>query len=104
MSEPLMTALAGGAGVLLGAFFFGGLWWTVRKGLASPRPALWFIGSLLVRTGVVVLGLHRVSDGRWERLLAGLLGFVGARLLVTFFTRRRRDPGGPAAKEVRDAS
>ncbi len=26
-------------GVLLGAMFFGGLWWTVRKGVSSARPA-----------------------------------------------------------------
>ena len=40
------------AGALLGAFFFGGLWWTVQKGVASERPALWFLGSLLLRTGI----------------------------------------------------
>ena len=38
------------AGALLGVFFFGGLWWTVQKGVASERPAFWFLGSLLVRT------------------------------------------------------
>jgi F1F0 ATPase subunit 2 len=32
----LLAALVGGRG-LLGAIFFGGLWWTVRKGLSSPR-------------------------------------------------------------------
>jgi F1F0 ATPase subunit 2 len=28
-----------GTRVLLGVIFFGGLWWTVRKGLSSKRPA-----------------------------------------------------------------
>ena len=36
-------------GLVLGGVFFGGLWWTVQKGFASPRPALWFLGSLLLR-------------------------------------------------------
>lgn len=32
---------AGAAGVALGAIFFGGLLWTVRKVVSSPWPALW---------------------------------------------------------------
>jgi hypothetical protein len=34
----LMPALI--AGVLLGAMFFGGLWWTVRKGVSSTAGPL----------------------------------------------------------------
>ena len=52
MSDIPALALALLAGALLGAFFFGGLWWTVQKGVTSERPALWFLGSLLLRTGV----------------------------------------------------
>ncbi len=36
---PVIEALA--AGMLLGALFFGGLWWTVRRGLTAGNPALW---------------------------------------------------------------
>jgi hypothetical protein len=39
MNETAILVLSGGAGVLLGALFFGGLWWTVRRGLSSKRPA-----------------------------------------------------------------
>ena len=42
MNEPLTLVLALAAGGVLGAIFFGGLWWTVRKGVSSPQPALWF--------------------------------------------------------------
>ena len=70
------------AGALLGAFFFGGLWWTVRKGLASERPALWFLGSLLLRTGMVLTGFYVVSQGHWSRLAVCLLGFLIARFVV----------------------
>ena len=47
MNEWLMLALTWMAGLLLGAIFFGGLWWTVRLGVASRRPALLFLGSML---------------------------------------------------------
>jgi F1F0 ATPase subunit 2 len=75
------------AGALLGIFFFGGLWWTIRKGLASRSPALWFLGSIVIRTAVVVAGFYFVSGGAWDRILACLLGFIVARFVII---RRRR--------------
>ena len=61
MNETLILVLAWAAGGLLGAFFFGGLWWTVRKGASSQRPALWFFGSMLLRSGVVLIGFYLVA-------------------------------------------
>jgi F1F0 ATPase subunit 2 len=87
MNELLTWALAGLAGAGLGAVFFGGLWWTVRKGVSSPRPALWFLASGLLRTCAVLAGFYLVSGGQWKRLLACLLGFIIARLAVTRLTR-----------------
>jgi F1F0 ATPase subunit 2 len=85
-SLSLVMALALVAGVLLGAIFFGGLWWTVRKGVAFKHPAAWFLGSLLLRTGIVLAGFYVVADAHWDRLLACLLGFIIARFVVTRFT------------------
>ena len=82
MYEWLTLALVLAAGLILGAFFFGGLWWTVRMGVASKRPVLWFLGSLLLRTAIVVAGFYLVSDAQWQRLLICLLGFAVARFLV----------------------
>jgi F1F0 ATPase subunit 2 len=87
MNETLTLTLAGLAGAALGAIFFGGLWWTVRRGLASTQPALWFSGSLLLRTSVALGGFYLVGGGQWERLLLCLLGFVAARLIVTWLSR-----------------
>jgi F1F0 ATPase subunit 2 len=88
MSEILspLLALALGVGVLLGAVFFGGLWFTVRCGLGSSHPGMWFMGSMLLRTGIVVTGFYFLlglpADG-WKILLAGLLGFFLVRLAAT---------------------
>lgn len=87
MNEPLSLAFALVAGVLLGSLFFGGLWWTVRQGVSSRRPALWFFGSMLLRTCIVVLGFYFILGDDWKRLLAGLIGFIVARLIVTRLTR-----------------
>ena len=90
MNETLSLALALVAGVLLGAMFFGGLWWTIQRGVSSKRPALWFFGSLLLRTSIALAGFYLVGSGHWERLLTCLLGFVVARLIVTRLTRPRQ--------------
>ena len=87
MNETLHLMLALVTGVLLGAIFFGGLWWTVQKGVSSKQPALWFFGSLLLRTSITLAGFYFVARGHWERLLVCLLGFIVARLIVTWLTR-----------------
>ena len=78
--------LAGTAGGALGVMFFGGLWWTVRKGAASRHPVRWFLGSLLLRMGLTMTGFYAVSGGQWEHMLLCLLGFVMARPLVIWLT------------------
>lgn len=86
MNESLALVLASVAGAVLGTIFFGGLWWTVRKLVSSKQPALWLLASLLLRTSIVLAGFYLVSGSHWGRLLACLLGFVIARLLVTWLT------------------
>jgi len=102
MNETLTLALALATGVVLGAMFFGGLWWTVRKSVSSKQPALLFLGSLLLRTSIVLAGFYFIARGHWERLLECLLGFIVARFIVTRLTRAA---GKPAclAREVSHA-
>ena len=87
MNEALLLALALLTGVLLGGIFFGGLWWTVRKCVSSDRPAFWGLGSALLRTGIVLAGFFVIAQGRWERLVACLCGFILARVIVTRLAR-----------------
>lgn len=76
----IWAGLAGGA---LATLFFGGLWWTVRLGTSARNPAAWFLGSLLLRMGVVLAGFYLIGGRHWDRLAACLVGFVVARLIVT---------------------
>ena len=87
MIDLLSLVFALIAGIMLGAIFFGGLWWTVRKGVSAKHPAFWFLGSMLLRTCIVVLGFYFILGDSWQRLLAGLLGFIVARIIVTRLTR-----------------
>ncbi len=92
MTEVWSLVLALVTGVLLGAVFFGGLWWTVSRMASSKRPALLLLGSLLLRTSVALGGFYLIARGHWERLLVCLLGFVLARILVTLLTRVAEKP------------
>jgi len=96
MHDAPTLIVAGLAGVALGAVFFGGLWWTLRKGLASERPALWFVGSLLLRMSLALAGFYTVSAGHWQRLVACAFGFFIARAVVTRLTRP--PPPSPAGE------
>ena len=103
MNEMLPWMLAAAAGLVLGAIFFGGLWWTVRKGLSSPHPAVWFLGSLVARMSIALAGFYFVGQGNGMRLMACLLGFVIARLAVTRLTRTPIDTQNRTHQEVHHA-
>ncbi len=95
MSDVPALALAFVAGSMLGVLFFGGLWWTVQKGVTSDLPAFWFMGSLLLRTGAILVGFYLVAQGHWSRLVACLLGFVIMRVVVV-----RRLTHGPTHDQL----
>jgi F1F0 ATPase subunit 2 len=100
MDEVVLLAPAFAAGVSLGAFFFGGLWWTVIRGVSSQQPALWFFGSMLLRTTVTLAGFYFVGREHWERWLPCLLGFALARLVVTWLTRPPAEHPKPPTAET----
>ena len=103
MNDTLMLVVAGVTGLVLGAVFVGGLWWTVRKGVASPRPALWFLGSTLLRMSIVLAGFYFIGRGHWERMLVCLFGFIVARFIVMRFTHTPVEHGNSRAKEASHA-
>lgn len=87
MNETLFMILAFIAGLALGIFFFGGLWVTVKKAVTAKTPAIWFLGSFILRVSVVMLGFYYISPGGWQRLIFSLIGFNIARFVVTQFTK-----------------
>lgn len=88
MTNELWLLLALIAGLILGAFFFGGLWWTLSKLPGTKYPAVLLFGSLILRTLVVLVGFYFISGGDWHRIIACALGFTVARLLLSWQSRR----------------
>ena len=87
MSEFVSLAPVLAVGLFLGAVFFGGLWWTVIRGVSSRRPALWFLGSMLLRMSMALAGFYFVGREDWQRWLLCLLSFVLARTVVNWLAR-----------------
>ena len=103
MNETLSLVLALVAGALLGAIFFGGLWWTVQKVVSSRHSSLWLFASLLLRTAIALAGFYVIARDHWARLLVCLLGFIIARLIVMRLTRLAEKPAN-LQQEARHAS
>lgn len=99
----LALALAGLAGLALGALFFGGLWWTIQKAVLSQRPALLFLSSLLLRMSIALSGFYFVGHANWQRLLACMLGFILARFVILWLTRVRVELKKTRARQVSHA-
>jgi len=74
-------------GLVLGGLFFGGLWWTVRRAVASPYVGLWLFCSLWLRLGCLLAGLYWTCGDQWQLWLAALLGVSVARWMLTRLTR-----------------
>jgi F1F0 ATPase subunit 2 len=82
MNSILSMAFALVTGFVLGAIFYGGLWWTVKKAVSSKRPALWFGGGALLRMSIAITGFYFISQGNWKRLILCLIGFVMAHFAI----------------------
>ncbi len=91
MTAAELSSLAGalGFGMLLGWFFFGGLWWTLQRLPTSRQPMLLALGSLVTRVAVTVLGFYWIAAGDWRRIAAAVVGFLIVRQLLI---RRIRPP------------
>ena len=99
-TELLLLLLAAVAGAVIGIFFFGGLWWTVHRGMNSRYAAFWFTGSLILRVGVALAGFYFIGRNDWQRLLACLFGFIVARFVVMRLTGSRLQHPASSSTEV----
>jgi F1F0 ATPase subunit 2 len=90
MNDSIMIATIFGAGLLLGTIFYGGLYWTVKKGLASHYAGWWFTVSLWLRLGIAAGGFYLIGQDDWQRYVICFVGFIIARVAVVLLTKDPR--------------
>ncbi len=82
MAEIIRLLVPFITGMLLGTAYFNGLWHTVRRLPESRQPLASLFLSFLLRASLALAGFYFVMNGRWEQLVAALLGFILAREIM----------------------
>jgi F1F0 ATPase subunit 2 len=82
MSGLISVALRLLAGLTLGTFFYGGLWFTVRALPCSSHPVALALGSFWARTALVLAGFILVAARSWLDAAVCLVGFMLIRILL----------------------
>ena len=84
--EVITLAAAVVVGILFGAFYFGGLWWTVRRMPRVRHPLNLYFASLVARLAVVLAAFYGVLMlGGWPLLMASIAGLVASRMVLIRF-------------------
>jgi F1F0 ATPase subunit 2 len=89
-AAPWLLAAAGGA--LVGALYFAGLWWTVRRAPRTRRPLVLIAASFVLRGALAGLALVGLAGGDVARLLAAVAGFLVVRTVLVWRLRAGAPP------------
>lgn len=90
MNKLLIIIFGFTAGIILGSFFFGGLWLTLKRLPSTQNPLLLILGSFSGRIVICIIGFYIVvKAGNLSGLLASLAGFM----LIRFMLVRHLRPG-----------
>lgn len=84
MIEPLLLVLCVAWGTVLGIFYFGGLWITLKHLQDSEQPALLAFSSFMGRSIVCLFGFYLIASNGWEGLVFSLAGFILTKLALTY--------------------
>jgi F1F0 ATPase subunit 2 len=99
--ELNIFAIAGSfiGGLGLGAAYCAMLWLAVRRLRAARRPIVWLVATAVPRIAVPLAGFYWIMQSGWMHLMAGLAGFLLARLAVQYWaTARGSEPPGRAVE------
>ncbi|MEO6902779.1 MAG: ATP synthase subunit I [Bacteroidia bacterium] len=101
MNEILFILIVFICGIFLGIIFFGGLWLTIKKSVSSKMPGLLFMLSFFIRTGITLLGFYYLGVNNWKNMIACLVGFILARVIIKQYTKQEKyDVGKEISNEA----
>ena len=86
------------AGLLLGLFFFGGLYWSVEKLPQVKNPAILMLLSLLVRMAALMGGFILLFKRSFAGGIAALFGVIFVKFLLIAYSRKYNPEEGGRGK------
>lgn len=92
--SPIAVISSIAAGIILGLFFYGGLWFTVRRLPTTGHPVLLTLGSFWIRLVVVLAAFVFLTRAGVSYVTLAMASFILGRLAVSRFIPARR----PVAK------
>ncbi|HUN53532.1 MAG TPA: ATP synthase subunit I [Smithella sp.] len=85
LNTVFILILMFGAGLALGAFYFIGLWQTLRRVAQTENRMRLLAISFVVRLAVILTAFFFLMDSHWERLAAAMAGFVVMRKILVYY-------------------
>ncbi len=82
MNEALRLLLSLASGILLGAFYFGGLWLTLKRLPGNGQPAFLTLASFLARSALCLFGFYLIAGQGLEALAFSLVGFISLKFAL----------------------
>ena len=70
-------------GVLLGLFYFGGLWITLKYISRSSKPKSWLLLSFVVRISLIMVGFWAIMRIDLVAFMLTFLAFLITRVILT---------------------
>ena len=84
MNESLNMTISLASGILLGVFYFGGLWLTLKRLSQSRQPALLTLTSFLMRSALCLYCFYLIAGQGLEALAFCLAGFIGLKFALIY--------------------
>jgi F1F0 ATPase subunit 2 len=81
--DPILWGFSFIWGVLLGLFYFGGLWMTLKVIPRSKKPKSWLVLSFIVRVFLILVGFWAIVRSSPAAFMLTFLAFLITRVIFT---------------------
>ncbi len=88
MNDLVILVVAFLLGGVLGVFYFGGLWLTVKRVPYSKHPKIMMLASFMVRVSALVAAFYVLNRNDWRKWALALLGFMVIRAISLRITQQ----------------
>jgi F1F0 ATPase subunit 2 len=89
-TNPMLWAFSFIWGVLLGLFYFGGLWMTLKVMTRSNKPKSWLGISFIIRISFIMAGFWVIMKADAVSFILTLSAFLITRIILTRTLGRER--------------